>query len=184
MFTASAFNVVFRQGEIPQTSMSDNTGAGPVNSSTSIPSSDPRSSSGFSGRAAAGIGVGAALGMLLLSSFGFFLYHRRSRRQKPQQQGTMEEPSDEYRAELHSEHKLEIHDGTVAASELNTPHKLYCVATDSVEPVEADTPEKVDVHVELDVPLELDAPEGLNATAELSGEERLENAGEILKERP
>jgi hypothetical protein len=181
IFTASAFNAVFREGEIPQTSMSDDTGAGPINSSTSIPSSGPRPFSGFSGRAAAGIGVGVALGILSLSSFGFFLSYRRSRRQKrQQQQGTMEEPSDEYRAELHNEHKLEIHDGTVAARELDTPHKLDRVVTDSVEPVEMDTPEQVDVHVEADddAPVEADAP------AELDAEEQLENAGEKLKERP
>lgn len=193
MFTASAFNAVFREGEIPQTSMSDDTGAGPINSSTSIPSSGPRPFSGFPGRAAAGIGVGVALGILSLSSFGFFLYHRRSRRQnRQQQQGTMEEPSDGYRAELHNEHKLEIQDGTVAARELDTPHKLDCVVTDSVEPVEVDAPEQVDVHVEadddapveVDVPLDVDAPEGMDAPAELDAEEQLENAGEKLKERP
>jgi hypothetical protein len=178
-FQAEVFQAVFRQGEIPeQTSMSSNTGGEVVYPFTNIPSPSLRPSSGFSERAAAGIGVGAALGVLSLSSFGFFLYRRRSRLQKRQQQGTIEEPSDEYRAELHNEHKVEMHDETVAAKELDTPDKLDCVVIDSAEPVELDVP------VEVEVPEKMETPEGMDAPAELDTEERLDLAGEILKEQP
>jgi hypothetical protein len=224
MFTARAFNAVFRQGEIPQTLMSDNTGgipqtsdnteAGPVKSSASIPSSGPQPFGGVSERTAAGIGIGAALGVLSLSGFGFLLCHRRSRRRKRQQQATIEEPSDELRTELHNDHKVEMYDETVAARELDTPHKLDCVVIDSAEPVELDVPvevevpekvdtpegvevperlevlEEVDAPVELDAPEEpggpenVDTPEGMDAPAELDTEERLDHAGEILKKGP
>ena len=167
---ALPFSASFRQEELPQTSMSSNTGGGPVHSSTTIPYSGPNPSIGLSERAVAGIGVGAALGVLSLSGFGFLLCHRRSRRRKCQQQGTLE-PSDECIAELHNEHKVEMHDETVAAKELDTPHKLDYVVMDSVEPVELDALETVDT------PEELDAPDHRE-------EDQLEHAGDILEELP
>lgn len=167
---ALPFSASFRQEELPQTSMSSNTGGGPVHSSTTIPYSGPNPSIGLSERAVAGIGVGAALGVLSLSGFGFLLCHRRSRRRKCQQQGTLE-PSDECIAELHNEHKVEMHDETVAAKEMDTPDKAVCVVGNSASPGEMDAPAEVDAsveldtHVKLDVPVEMDAPDRLHAPA-------------------
>lgn len=165
---ARPFLAVFKQEEIPN-SISSNTGDGLVHSSTGS-DSDPIDmnhgllpSSGLSIRVVAGIGVGAGLGMLFLSALGFFLYHRRSRRQKHQQRGTIEEPSNEYKSELHHEHRVELQDETVPAGELDTPDKAVCVIDNSASPVEMDAPGELTSPRELDVPKELDALEEPNA---------------------
>jgi hypothetical protein len=76
-FQVYPFTAVFEQGELPQTSTSSNTGGGITHPPTNIPSSDQPPSSGLPKRAAAALGIGTGVGMLLLSDFGFFLYNRR-----------------------------------------------------------------------------------------------------------
>ena len=144
-------------------------------------------SSGLSKRVAAGIGVGAGLGMLSLSAFGFFLYHRRLRRQKRPQQDAIEEPSNEYRAELQHEHRVELQDDTVAARELETPGKVVCEVDNSASAVEmnalveGETPAEVDAPAELDTPVKLDVPAEPDLPDPEEGEQ-LEHTGDTLEE--
>ncbi|KAJ8113855.1 hypothetical protein OPT61_g4111 [Boeremia exigua] len=95
-FAAQPFIVQFKQEELDRTATSD--------SSSDAPSNNPLSTG-----AKAGIGVGAALGGLILLALGVLLYRRRARLQ------TQTSPSDWPST---TEHKAELHNETVPPREL------------------------------------------------------------------
>lgn len=139
--SASPFGVHFKQEELTQTSANATSGGTSSGTGNSTSPDDVLSSSALSTRAKAGIGVGATFGVLLLVALGFFLYHRRVRRQKHQEQGvTPDWLSNEHKAELHLEtYKAELRNGTVQLKELSATQKVSYLEVNPTAPAELET---------------------------------------------
>ncbi|KAB2107996.1 hypothetical protein AG0111_0g3642 [Alternaria gaisen] len=131
-FSALPFIVRFKQEELGSATTTGSvtaTGAETGTNTGGSPTKAPSDNS-LSTAAKAGIGVGAALGAVILLGLGFFLYRRRATSQK-NQVNSSNLTSNEFKAELHNE--------TIRPKELDATHSSAYPGLPPLAPAELGT---------------------------------------------